>query len=70
MSLARNEFPGLTFTCEPGEPCAYRTGADVLSQLNFDNQPPLAEDEGILVALAVGFFTLAYLALWRSSKKL
>lgn len=74
-ALAKNEFPGLTFHCgdqttNSVSACPYKTGDDVIRQLNFDSQPSLAENEGILLALAVGFFTLAYIVLWRTSKSI
>lgn len=70
MILARNELAGLEFCkADVHDPaCIYPTGEAVLDQLNLKQTLP--EGEGILVALAVGLFLIAYFALWGTAKRL
>jgi len=74
IALAKNEYTGLVFTCDDTAPegqCQpYANGEQVLQNLNFDEQPSIAECEGILIAIGCGCLLLAYLALWRSARKL
>ena len=70
VALAKNEFTGLTFSCAPGERCAWKTGEQVLTALNFDRQRNIASQEGFLLCIAFGCLILSFFALWRSVRKL
>jgi ATP-binding cassette subfamily G (WHITE) protein 1/ATP-binding cassette subfamily G (WHITE) protein 2 len=74
ISMAKNEYSGLVFTCDGAAPAGqcrpYATGDQVLQQLNFDSQPPIPASEEALLAIGCGCLLLSFIALWRTSAKL
>lgn len=68
VALAKNEFSGLTLTCNPTDsgcgPNGTKDGQSVINLLGFDNEGSVGQNAGILFALMWGFFLMAYVALW------
>jgi len=79
-ALVKNEFGGLSLTCTKEQLsyttvnetsisfCGITQGEQVISRMEFTDQPGIGENLLILIAIYVILLFLAYFALWRQLK--
>jgi len=79
VALAKNEFPGLVFSCNPSQMsrtpdgkwfCPFTYGDDVINFLEFENEPSTDANLGVLLVFYCVLVLVAYFALRANLKKI